>query len=819
MRISQIAIRNFKSLKEVHLTIPMSSPSREASADFVSIVGENNAGKSSILNAIILSISGNSKALPEDFPSKGNTAGPIEVELEFNNLSTKDREAPAVLNHTFQKNGEETYRVKKRWSSPGSAPEVFTYNPNGKSYAFIEPWPELPKNDLRDLSPAWRALVEAADRASPPITRPHKEKYLDIAISTNSTLIKEIPHDPWKQIPGGQVSLDLLIPAPIYVPAIRDTGLETDTNKGKSTIRKIVGTLFETQLASNERVVRFKKAAAELEHLFSKESKNEFVTHIEARITEKLKSLIDIEAQLYFTAPNVSADLAGRTEFKVQDGDISTRPEGQGHGAQRSIVLALLQLYAEQAREQMPDAHQPTLFLVEEPEIYLHPEMCRKMRDTLVGIARSGVAQVICTTHSPVFLDLADRHDGIAILRKSDGVPLITQRTTDVFDAEGSVADARARLRMLLDFDPTVNEVFFSRSVCLVEGDSELAALDAIAHKLKEAGMIDWAPYLIARRSTAIINCRGKWTIAAFQKVLREFKIPHRVIHDSDSERLDEGANQRIREYLGSPTEALVHRPNFEAELFNGTWPKDKPWRCVRAVNALSSIQDHPKIIQFFEFILGRPISQLKRVELNQPAKVLTLTSTESRARRPRPNELKQIKMSDLPAEQVHSLAHTIKLAAGPNRIAEEDPGTRLHAALHSSSKIFARVSGDSMADTLQHGDIVELEPLQSIVLSPVNDENAKVPLETLKQHVQNDGIYVIAKNDQIDQGLYTIKRLRIRQLESNGWFGQICADNPNTEWGNRGREDILSTDRVHFAYKVTGIVLPEDNNEAAQSE
>ena len=50
---------------------------------------------------------------------------------------------------------------------------------------------------------------------------------------------------------------------------------------------------------------------------------------------------------------------------------------------------------------------------------------------------------------------------------------------------------------MLLDFDPSVNEVFFAREVCLVEGDCEVAALEATARCFVDLGRISWQKYYL----------------------------------------------------------------------------------------------------------------------------------------------------------------------------------------------------------------------------------------------------------------------------------------------------------------------------------
>lgn len=818
MRLSWVKIKNFKSIKELEIRIPERDEKRQGSADFVSILGENNVGKSSILEAIRLALPGSPKPPIDLFPGLEQSNGPIEVEFEFSRLTETDKQEQGIRAHVYTEDEIEKYRIKKVWSAPNAAPEYFAYHPGTKGYDFKD-WPNTTnKSELKLLNPDWKALVEATEKENPN-KKLSKALYLKTAITINSPLIKESFASPWVPNPGGnQSNVDTILPSAVYIPALRETSHEADVRDKQSTIRKIVNTLFEQQLSNHERVVRFRKAAAELEHLFAVNGKHKIVTYVEAKITSKLKELIDIGADLRFKAPDVTSDLASRTEFWVQDGGVSTRPENQGHGAQRSIVLALLQMYAEQLRESGGGENRPTIFLVEEPEIYMHPEMCRRMRDTLLRIAQSGIGQVICTTHSPVFLDLADRHDGIVIVKKEDGAPVIKQRVEDVFEQSPDGKEGRDRLRMLLNFDPVANEVFFSDSVCLVEGDCEVAAVDAIARRLHELGEIYWPTYLSARRAVAIINCRGKWTINAFQEVLRAFDINYRVIHDSDEDDTNSKnkANERIQSLLTTGDASLVHHPNFEQQIFGESWSRDKPWRATVKISTINT-EKNKGLIKFFEFALGKTINQLRQpVDNAIDAGPIAIPPPVRRNLR---HEIKKFDVAAEVLQQARHLNQVIKIAAGPNFTPDVSDGIQSHEINGTSISTFAMVSGDSMADSLLDGDIVALKFLDSVYLNPVGEEGKKIPSQKFCEFIENNGIYVLAINDEIDRGEYTIKRIKIRTLSNGGWFGQVCADNPEAAWGNRGRVDIFKTDRVHFAAKVVGIVNQSPSAETDQAE
>ncbi|RKH18560.1 OLD family endonuclease [Corallococcus sp. CA047B] len=809
MRLDRVVIKNFKSIKMIELRIPQKDEHRQGSADFLSIVGENNAGKSSVLEAIRFACTATSKSAQVQFPGNEPSNGPIEIELDFDQFNESDRASPVLQENIFMEDGREKYRLKRSWRTVGTASENSSYNPNRPPTDHLTGW--TGKKTLKTLLEAderWKPIAElvAQENSTP---RPPIGVLIKAARQLNSPLLETHPQEPWAAHPGSSAShLEAILPSIIYVPALRETSEEADVGMKQSSIRKIVNSLFEQQLASHERVIRFRAAAIELQDLFATEGKHRIVTSIEEQITAKFKELINIGAELKFSAPDVMSDLASSTEFRVLDGGLSTTPDNQGHGAQRSIVLALLQMYAEQLRKSTAREQHPMLFLIEEPEIYLHPAMCRRMRDTLLKISRSGIGQVICTTHSPVFLDLADRHDGIVILRKKAAAPVAKQRTRDVFDQTATDKEQRARLRMLLSFDPAVNEAFFSEQVCLVEGDCEIAAVEAVARRLEKEGNISWSKYLMARRTVTLINCRGKWTIPAFQKVLSAFDINYRVIYDLDAGAQANQANSQIENLLSENDKSLPHDPNFEQFIFGKSWRSDKPWLATKTINEAPQL--NARLIEFFEFALGKSVSDLKPDAVPPTTENTTAPQVQRPSRRNLRGKLKEFKVPSQVIQSAQRVEQLFRVAAGPNFAIRPDSDSPFQQLEGTKIDAFAIVTGSSMADTLHDNDIVALKFLNKVFLESVHSTD--IPFNAaLPSLLENDGIYVLAANDYIDQKSYTMKRVRISTRPDGAWRGDISADNPDTNWGDRGHFEIRKTDRIHFAAQVIGVVRRDE--------
>ena len=87
----------------------------------------------------------------------------------------------------------------------------------------------------------------------------------------------------------------------------------------------------------------------------------------------------------------------------IDDG-VETTMEEKGSGMQRSVALALLQVYAERIGNQstINQLKKPFFLFIDEPEICLHPKAQQKLFAALLDI--SAEKQIFLSTHSPYFL-------------------------------------------------------------------------------------------------------------------------------------------------------------------------------------------------------------------------------------------------------------------------------------------------------------------------------------------------------------------------------------------------------------------------------
>lgn len=609
MRIKKVTIKNFKCLGPEEITINWE--------DIVVLVGENNTGKSSILYAIDIFFS-NKKTIPARFfrniekviEKSGDISDilPVEIIIEFTELTDKDKKHRGIHNRLTQednwvlrkvfeyKEGENSDRVK-----------YFTYaelqaiKDLNKTAKWKEVLNKFPKSEIAKGK-------KAENKMSP-------DEFLELlneVVEKRPEKISSSGKYDWMPNPGGwQSNIDSIFDnnvEVVFVQAVHEAKVE-GIGSG-SAFNKLFELLVSQEISDSEAINKFRESLSDVLSLYQqkKDGKHNIpiIGTLEKELSKKIERIITARIMIKAKPPEekmVSQQILP-TPFLVVDDGYPTTIEDQGHGLQRVLILALLETLADHETKSVRDIGPRNILMIEEPELYMHPQMERKMQDALYSIARDGDFQVICTTHSPVFLDMADKHRSIVILEKDRDRIVKKQVDEEIFEGVG-FQEQKDRLRMILSFDPTVNELFFARRVVLVEGDSEIAAfreaaklLDIDKHKVKD---------------TTLINCRGKRTMPAFIRVLNHFDKEFFVIHDKDGEN---GFNKTIdrlakEKKLG---QVKIIKNKLEEILGLREYPKDKPIRAMLKVQQLHKKKELiGKLGKDVDFVFGTDISRTRQ--------------------------------------------------------------------------------------------------------------------------------------------------------------------------------------------------------------
>lgn len=185
------------------------------------------------------------------------------------------------------------------------------------------------------------------------------------------------------------------------------------------------------------------------------------------------------------------------------------------------------------------------MLLIEEPELLLTPQAQRYLYRLLRSFAEGG-NQVVYSTRSPAFLDAA-HHDEIIRLDLRRGRRSIRRTRA------GALSDA-ARVRLAGEFDHERSEMFFARSVVLVEGQTERLALPfifrAMGHDPDAAGI-------------AIVEVGGKSNLPLAARLLRDLAIPFLIVFDADRGPASAALDAEIRRAAGAAP-AIRLEPDFE---------------------------------------------------------------------------------------------------------------------------------------------------------------------------------------------------------------------------------------------------------------
>lgn len=504
MRIRKVYIQGFRSIKE-----PLELNLEQVNA----LIGANNCGKSNILSAIY-------RVLGRDWVTK-NT-------FFENDVYNEDYDTDITIDFEF----DEPFQYEQYVGIPIEIPKVrFFYTRFKKGENIGERRLEKQCLQLND-NPVYgfKSRPKKGERPQmvPFTTIPQElqEAFPVIFIGTDRNLKNQLPSS--RNSILGTLMKDI------------NKDFENPVNRievGKSGSGKMI-----------PRIERFKQAIDEAIRTLRTD---EFIALEKAIKDNALKQLgfnpktETDKLDLYFN-PLSSLEFYKSLEIFVKEHEYNINATELGAGFQNAIVLAILKAFEDRKK-------QGALFLIEEPEMYLHPQMQRSLYKTIRQIGETN--QVIYITHSPHFVTIPEFNE-IVIVSKNNNGTHIKKSTLPTSDA--------LKNKFRKELDPERNEMFFAKKLLVVEGDTEKMAFPEFAKRLE----IDFDGV-----GSTIIEVGGKRNLIDFVDLALSFEIPVGLVYDTDSsdfkkEEKDEETkyNELLNSYAAKGVQVFVFEKNYEDE-------------------------------------------------------------------------------------------------------------------------------------------------------------------------------------------------------------------------------------------------------------
>ena len=558
MKIKEISIKNFRGIEELTLQLN----------DFTVLIGKNGVGKSSILHALNFFKKQKYPLKNEDYYRR-DLSRKIEVSLTFIELNEEEKEEfKAYIQGEELKvikiaEGDEVDNIPNISQSLHGiklSHECFEIvrsatNATDKRRAYTELREDSKYESMQS--------VRKADDIEPQLVawETHNSGEL-ILIRDNGKFFG------WSSVGVGKLGKFMEF---FFIPAVHEYSREESE---KSTyLKEILDLTIRKKIIHTPEIDELKESTQTKYHQFIKEENQSMVSELSGELTSLLETLspgckfaIDFHpGDVSFSNTDYSAELE---EYGFK-GPISTL----GHGVQRTSFFTLLRYLGEQQIKSKIDStieegevDSPTsnkfliLFIIEELELYQHPNRIRLIKKIVKGLTEKSEDsifqfQIICSSHSPYLIDIQDAEE-IKLIRKIQNdskydvkinnveLDKIAQKIKVLHQLPDSiVCDAKSlkgRLRAIMTIE--LSEGYFADKVVLVEGIEDKAVIQAIdqysENKFDSKGIV-------------VIPVIGKNNLDRPSLIFQNLGIPVYMIFDTDSDKpskIDE--NKKINTVL-----------------------------------------------------------------------------------------------------------------------------------------------------------------------------------------------------------------------------------------------------------------------------
>lgn len=328
----------------------------------------------------------------------------------------------------------------------------------------------------------------------------------------------------WQPNPAGiDNAIKALFPDPIHIGAMENSEEDVSKYKTSSTIGKLLSEIIgpiEEQYGDQVR-----NALNGLKDILDADGQHRApeLTTFDEQVNGKLDAFFpDINIKVHVPTPELKEVFTkGTIKVYENQNELGTDVSALGHGAQRSIQMTLIRHLADlkiNAGEQTTT----TLLLIDEPELYLHPQAIEILRESLKTLSTQGY-QIIFSTHSPFMITEKDVANTILIRKNQE---LGTHKRNSLKSAIPTVEqDAQHQLTLMFALSNSSN-ILFSERVILAEGKTENKLLPFLVNIISNR--------TLALNKCALVQQGGSGNTKKSMLVLNTMDLPCKAIVDLD---------------------------------------------------------------------------------------------------------------------------------------------------------------------------------------------------------------------------------------------------------------------------------------------
>lgn len=501
MNITKLRVRNYKSF--------IDSGEINIDSKLFALIGQNNTGKSAIMDAIQCMFPSSKKTITSLDFHKGESQ--IVIEAWFEGVT-----------QTYLEEKLYEEKVTKQEEKLDELLEKYNEKPTPENKEKIEKQTKKIDDTRNDNYTKYKEKYDIQDDVF----------YIKLVAVKGKNVSKKFYITNEKEI--SETDIKQLLPQLKVIPAIRDP--KNESTAGANSYLKELIQMLDDEVQTNIEIDGTNISYKELNKVIANETKNrcksigESITNFynQAIGTNDYEVIIDSDV-------NISKGTTFTTKIKDVNTGIESDILNCGTGYQSMIILSILETYVKISQRQ-----NSYILLIEEPEVYLHPKLQRKMIDTLVNISKTN--QVIFTSHSPITVSKLSKEQ-IKLVRKENGVATIENIDPKVVIDE-------------LGIKP--DDILTHKGIIFVEGKDDKAIFEILLEKIEE-GLSEKINVIDAGKCQDL-----KFYANAELLINNRFNTPTLIVRDTDtkesSKRRDELANEIINQRNKKPSEEIQQK-------------------------------------------------------------------------------------------------------------------------------------------------------------------------------------------------------------------------------------------------------------------